>query len=613
MIIQALQAQNFRQFLHLNIQLIPANGVIAIVGGNETGKSAIGEAITFALFGVTDQVPGKASYKLVRWGQEEAIVQVALQINDKPLLIERTITAAGHMTIVMWDRLTGQVMADNAKRVQAILQNLLGYGYKVFSQTFYWSQQLAESNTADLESIRAMAGVQIYQQAQELVDHDASITVLKSERIEKTVKDQQTQLTDLKIDPLRLPWLQETRAELLGAQQQHVALSEQIAEESQAYEQRYPLFKKLKRKVNRSLWMAGALLIGMVALVVLAGLSIEYPEWIKTSLAQYSNPVIWGALLLGLAAGGVLFWAYRLSTREVNPLLSKAGLLAQRVYAGYRIMSTPLYQLLHPATVDWFKEKRIPAESPDILMEMKALSKWSPQVESYTIKPPDLHEITDGLSVNLQRRHQVLGTLVSQIDEDIRREQSKAQDIQKTQQQQSESQTQLKAVQGQLQMQLVAQGLIKRAQQQAAQRFNSAISLSTRPLIELMTQGQYQAVELADDLILYALYAGGRTPFQLLSVEHQRLIAIALHLNLAKVFAKAQGTPFQFMFWDGVLTTFAEPLLSQTLADFRQLLASPLTQLWITLPYMPQEVQGLVIVDCRSGDDVLDVKAVQVG
>lgn len=158
MMVQALQAQNFRQFLHLNIQLIPASGVLLVVGGNQTGKSAIGEAITFALFGLTDRISTKTLHQLVRWGHEEAIVQLAFQINDKTLLIERTISAAGHMSVVLWDRATGQVIADAAHRVQAVLQNLLGYGYKVFSQTFYWSQQLTEAPNADLEAIQAMAG-----------------------------------------------------------------------------------------------------------------------------------------------------------------------------------------------------------------------------------------------------------------------------------------------------------------------------------------------------------------------------------------------------------------------------------------------------------------------
>jgi DNA repair exonuclease SbcCD ATPase subunit len=610
MIIQALQAQNFRQFLHLNIQLIPTNGLIVVVGGSETGKSAIGEAITFALFGVTDRVTSKASYKLVRWGQSEAIVQLAFQINDKPLLIERTITADGHMSVVLWDRMTGQVIADAAHRVQAVLQNSLGYGYKVFSQTFYWNQQLTEAETADLEAVEAMAGVQIYQQVHTLVEHDASIVLTESERLERAIKLQQVEAATLTVDPLRLTWLQETRAELSGSQQQHLALAEQINEEAQSYERRYPQFNKLKSRINRLLSVAGVMLLTMIVLLVLAAVSIEYPEWLQATLARYSHPTIWGAALLGVGAVGIIALTYRLSVYDLNPLHSKAGLLAQRLYSGYRIMSTPLDKLLHPATVDWLNEKNLVGENAEMLMDMQSLANWSPKVENYLVEPTDLHHLADGLAINLQRRHQFLSSLVSRIEDDIHREQAKTQDTQALQQQEAESQSALRIAQTQLQVYLTAQGLAKRAQQQAAQRFNNATSQSTRPFIEIMTQGQYQGVELAENGLLYALHepAQTRTPFEQLSPINQRQIAMALRFNLAKALATAHKNQFQCLFWDMPLINFTEPTFSQTLASLRGVLGAPITQLWVTLPYVPENIDGLALLDCRSGDDVLDIK-----
>lgn len=615
MMVQALQAQNFRQFLHLNIQLIPASGVLLVVGGNQTGKSAIGEAITFALFGLTDRISTKTLHQLVRWGHEEAIVQLAFQINDKTLLIERTISAAGHMSVVLWDRATGQVIADAAHRVQAVLQNLLGYGYKVFSQTFYWSQQLTEAPNADLEAIQAMAGVQIYQQVHDLIEHDTRIALSESEQVEKTLQEHQAQLAQGVIDPLRLKWLQETQAELSGSQEQHYALAEQITEEAQHYEKRYPIYHQIKRQVHYLLWGAGVLLVLMVILLLLVTLSIEFPQWLTASLAEYSHPVIWGTVLLGGAAAIAAFFAYRLTNEELNPLHSKVGLLAQRLYTGYRMMSRSLYELLHPATVDWLREKQLVPESADMLMDMYSLANWSHKVESYTIEPTDLRHIADGLVVNLQRRQQALSLLVSRINDDIHREQTKTHDIQSLQQQQLERQMAFKMAQTQLQIQIMAQGLVSRAHQQAAQRFNSAINHSVRSYIEAMTEGQYQGVELAEDLMLYALHepAQSRTPFKVLKVEAQRQMAMALRLSLARALAVKHGASYYSLFWDAPLVNFHEPSLSDTLQHLNALSAQLAIQLWITLPYLPEKSAGLVLLDCRSGDDVLDIKPMLLG
>ncbi|WP_020558928.1 AAA family ATPase [Thiofilum flexile] len=614
MIVQALQAQNFRQFLHLNIQLIPANGVILLVGGNETGKSAIGEAIVFALFGLSDRVGAKTLHQLIRWGQEEAIVQLAFQINDKALLIERTISTAGQMSVVLWDRSTGQVIADAIQQVQTVLQNLLGYGHKVFNQTFYWSQRLTKSSTADLEAIQAMAGVQVYQQVHDLIENDTRTALSKSEQLEKTLQEQAAQLKQRKVDPLRLKWLQETQAELSNSQEQHYALAEQIGEETQHYERRYPLYHQIKRQVSSLHWGAGLLLLLM--LILLGGsLSSGFTLWVESLWTGASKLMIWIALLLGISAAVAVFFAYRLANEEMTPLRSKVGLLAQRLYTGYRMMSVSLHELLHPATADWLREKQIAPESADMLMDMQSLAKWSNRVENYAIEPTDLRHLADGLVVNLQQRQQMTAGLLSRANEDIYREQTKAQEAQAIQQQQLERQTVLGAAQTQLQVQIMAQGLLNRAHHQAAVRFNGAINHSTRAYIEAMTGGEYQGVELADDLQLYVIQESNqsRTPFKTLKAEVQREIAMALRLSLAKALALRHGTNQHSLFWDEALLSFTEPLLSQALAHLNTLAHQSTTQLWVSLPQIPENGKDLVLLDCRPDDNVLDIRPIRLG
>ncbi len=53
MIINRLKAENVLKYARLELDPIPAAGLIAIIGDNESGKSSIGESICFALFGRT--------------------------------------------------------------------------------------------------------------------------------------------------------------------------------------------------------------------------------------------------------------------------------------------------------------------------------------------------------------------------------------------------------------------------------------------------------------------------------------------------------------------------------------------------------------------------------
>ena len=62
MIITSMIAENFRKYAHLQLDNLPDRGLIALTGGNESGKSSIGDAIQFGLFGHTDQVKPASPY-----------------------------------------------------------------------------------------------------------------------------------------------------------------------------------------------------------------------------------------------------------------------------------------------------------------------------------------------------------------------------------------------------------------------------------------------------------------------------------------------------------------------------------------------------------------------
>ena len=82
MIIERLQAENVLKYARLDLDDIPAAGLIAIVGDNESGKSSIGEAVCFALFGRTFSLGPDELGKVIRWGESRCSIRLDLRTPD---------------------------------------------------------------------------------------------------------------------------------------------------------------------------------------------------------------------------------------------------------------------------------------------------------------------------------------------------------------------------------------------------------------------------------------------------------------------------------------------------------------------------------------------------
>ncbi|MHC5037366.1 MAG: AAA family ATPase [Planctomycetota bacterium] len=151
MIIERIQARDFMRFRSLDLRGFPPTGAVAIVGPNESGKSAIGEAICFALFGATPRAPAERAHRAIRWGAPSARVELRFEI-----------PGAGHYTVIRdMDREGGRharlkpadtdvVLAEGVDDVGRELSNLLGFHFGEFRYSFYLAQ-----NELDLLDVSA--------------------------------------------------------------------------------------------------------------------------------------------------------------------------------------------------------------------------------------------------------------------------------------------------------------------------------------------------------------------------------------------------------------------------------------------------------------------------
>jgi len=142
MIIKSIKARNFMQYDELNIKDIPPKGVIGIFGNNELGKSTIGEAISFALFGVTTKAPKGEKDKIISWnGANSCFVEMVFKVNNREYSIYRKIRRKGSPEVKLIDLKLNKILGVGTKATDAEISRILGFGFKEFRYSTYVAQK----------------------------------------------------------------------------------------------------------------------------------------------------------------------------------------------------------------------------------------------------------------------------------------------------------------------------------------------------------------------------------------------------------------------------------------------------------------------------------------
>jgi exonuclease SbcC len=81
-----LIANNFK---HLDVDITFPNGILAISGPNESGKSSIIEALLYAFFGRTHKAPRGEKERLINYDAESMVVQLEFEVEGKIFRITR--------------------------------------------------------------------------------------------------------------------------------------------------------------------------------------------------------------------------------------------------------------------------------------------------------------------------------------------------------------------------------------------------------------------------------------------------------------------------------------------------------------------------------------------
>lgn len=117
--IDRIKISNFKSIPELDLNFQEMTGMWEISGVTGAGKTTIGEAIIFALFG---SVRGKTNENLIMWGRKHALIEAWVYTKNRHLYIRREINSYGQSPLTA--TIEGEEILGSDKRsIQGILES----------------------------------------------------------------------------------------------------------------------------------------------------------------------------------------------------------------------------------------------------------------------------------------------------------------------------------------------------------------------------------------------------------------------------------------------------------------------------------------------------------
>lgn len=237
MIINQLSAENLLKYARLELRNLPSPGVIGISGNNESGKSAIGETICFALFGRTFSLAHGEFLKLIRWGESRCKVLLDFTLGEDRYELARYVddegNEGGYLSLVGRD----SPLATGKKHVEQALKDLLGFGFEEFTESFYLAQREITTPQAHGAAVKAMAGIAQLEAVSQRLDDEIRLYEQDIAETERNIADIKEQATDLGFNEQALAALEHELAEVSDKMKQEELRHSEFDEEWNRWQQ----------------------------------------------------------------------------------------------------------------------------------------------------------------------------------------------------------------------------------------------------------------------------------------------------------------------------------------------------------------------------------------
>lgn len=616
MIITSITAENFRKYTHLQLDNLPERGLIALTGGNESGKSSIGDAIQFGLFGRTDQIKSTEAAKLIHWGAKQASVSLRLQHRGHEYRLVRSVDTEGNIAATLFSTEEEVTLADTPETVERQLKALFGYYYGAFAKAFYWGQQSSLAREGDSDNLRALAGLKEHASLSGQLEREQQERLQTLEELEARRQHTSRAVDTLHIDEQQLPRLNTIVTDLEERQQHLALLGQRLDKESLAYPGNLDRFHGVdtrSQKIGR--WTKITLLVFLLAL--LTGLFLLFtPGWGSNLLDNLSASMrdllgrgaIRLASIAALVGAVLLIYGWYMDVRRLRPLQIQARNLANAMEESYQRCTQPVSRLLQTDSTDYLLEKHLDLpEASTTHPDMASVPDWTQSAQRYQAKALYVHSAADTLSLGLTNRSKELAQHLEVLRADI---QASQQQLQHKAQLQALVQQQEDALEHERREQVVtntAIDLLQRDASHSIERFNQLVKTRCPELLQRFTQSHYKSLEILPDFSLKVLSEekGDFLDFNEISTGTQRQVALAMRIALANALADATKTDQQMLFLDEPFAFFDPERTNNTLHSLAETSKGAISQIWLTAQTKPEGIKLAQVIHCPQGSHVL--------
>jgi exonuclease SbcC len=610
MIINSIKANNVLKYSDLNLESIPEQGLIAISGPNESGKSTIGETVCFALFGRTFSLDVVDLVKLIRWGETHCSAQLEFTPRDgKRYCIDRFLDDAGNHSArlsLVASKADDEPIARGVEQVADKVYELIGYEFEEFVESFYLAQREITTPHPHSFAVKTMAGLVTLEYVDQACQEDKGVTLNEVEQRKAEQISVQNQIDELAIDHNLMPSLQGEHNEVTRHMEGSTDLIEQLENASIIYQDALPKREADHNTAGRAGILAALFLIFALLAVGAWYLLAKLPEhaYAQQLSEVLSNSLsVWQASmipwLLYTAGGFALFFLIFLMRRVAKKGSAKAydeaaaGLA--KALGDLDSLSEVVIRHEHDQAVESDKidedkqsldgavsEQSDKSEAEPVIVDHAARERLSQRLVDWHVT---IAEVRDGVAqeesqlrrgVELDRRR--LGQLDSVIDQ----EQERLDKFEQLQHIKIDLQQKIDDKQRHMEVCAVADQLIQGATKEVSHKFNHKLRGLVSKTLPLFTENRYEHLQIGDDLSVRAFSSEKRDFMDLdeISSGTQRQIMLAVRLALSQELVNRAIQGSQFLFLDEPFAFFDDKRTRSSLTVLPTL-SEELKQIWI--------------------------------
>ena len=629
MIILRLESERLHRYRVLRLADLPERGIIGLSGDNESGKSAIGEIICFALFGRTFALAGDRIGKLVHWGAGEGAVTLRFRVKGKSYEVNRHLTRDGSQSarLIQLDA-SGEPLA-RADGVTPAIMRLVGFGFDGYVETCYLAQREIASPHPHSPAVRAMVGA---------VPLQACAAVLGAELGEAEVAQAARRERRLALSKEQVQLAPEAgRVQVLERQLAEIGEREALlSERMQALQGASDHYSTAHRRhgshgARRALasLLANVALLAVLALGAFWAMLHFQPEtWPVPVLIAWLEGLI---AETGLTAHAVvtvvviLFGGFLLLTWLWLAVLA-VGLRRRRARARHLAQELDRLDSLEPLPAR-IKEAMVTGDlvtgggtgeagtapgseaEPLLVIDRPDVERRARLRQRILFLEATVSEVCSALeheAVWLKRDLERLSVWQAVTRNELKRVRSEGQRHRELIQELAKLDQEIAMAEDWMATRRLARELLEGAAREMSRRFSAGLRDMVSRALPRFTEGHYEFLEVDEDLQVRVYSSDKRNLLDLdeISSGTQRQIMLALRLGLAQELVARRVRDDQFVFLDEPFAFFDNRRLRAALKNLSEL-GGELTQFWVVAQRFPQDAPIGLEIACGQHPDTL--------